>query len=327
MQPVLETTYTCGLGGVPVTVRCQHLEQLGALQGLWRQLFILEQQNTTGPCGPICLQFDKSSQSDQPSGEEVYRSEVMQVLRIHTGFYLTYGDSYLTLDLSAQSGTGYLDDAFWELSIYGQREFFLLSLLMLLHQRDRFGIHGNALTLDGRGVLIVAPSGSGKTTLTLSLVQSGWHFLSDDATLLYKNAAGVQALALRRGFSLTEEAFNFFPRLNTPDLPIMYEVQGKQVVDLAALYPEQAVNTCSPDLIIFPTIGRQKTSVLTPVSPSEAVLNLVQQSAGIMTEKQASQRQLNVIASLVEQADCFILTLGSDVYEVPETVSSVLLTV
>src|SRR3712207_4309751 len=79
---------------------------------------------------------------------------------------------------------------------------FTFSLLELLRHRGLFHLHAAGLTRDGRGILLAGNTGAGKSTLTVSLVRSGWDFLSDDAVLLRAHAGGVEALAIPDEFHL-----------------------------------------------------------------------------------------------------------------------------
>jgi HPr kinase/phosphorylase len=45
-------------------------------------------------------------------------------------------------------------------------------------------IHGNAMVIDGHGVLITGDSGSGKTELCVDLLKRGHHIIADDAVAL-----------------------------------------------------------------------------------------------------------------------------------------------
>lgn len=54
-------------------------------------------------------------------------------------------------------------------------------------------VHGSAVALDGRGLLILGPSGAGKSTLTLNLLALGAALVSDDATLI----CGTDPLEIR----------------------------------------------------------------------------------------------------------------------------------
>ena len=56
-------------------------------------------------------------------------------------------------------------------------------------------IHATAVILDGRGVLIMGPSGAGKTDLAIRLIEAGGTLVSDDRTLVRREAGRVVARA------------------------------------------------------------------------------------------------------------------------------------
>ena len=45
-------------------------------------------------------------------------------------------------------------------------------------------VHGTAVALDGRGILLVGPSGSGKSDLALRLIAQGARLVADDAVVV-----------------------------------------------------------------------------------------------------------------------------------------------
>jgi len=49
-------------------------------------------------------------------------------------------------------------------------------------------LHATTVTLDGRAVIISGPSGSGKSDLALRLLDRGFSLVSDDQTILRKDA-------------------------------------------------------------------------------------------------------------------------------------------
>lgn len=55
--------------------------------------------------------------------------------------------------------------------------------------------HASAVTLEGRGLLILGPSGSGKSTLALQLMAAGCVLVSDDRTDLQRDGNKVYAAA------------------------------------------------------------------------------------------------------------------------------------
>jgi serine kinase of HPr protein (carbohydrate metabolism regulator) len=56
-------------------------------------------------------------------------------------------------------------------------------------------VHATTVALDGRAVLISGPSGAGKSDLALRLLDRGFMLVSDDRTLLRRNATRVHASA------------------------------------------------------------------------------------------------------------------------------------
>ncbi|MDO5632784.1 MAG: serine kinase [Paracoccus sp. (in: a-proteobacteria)] len=54
-------------------------------------------------------------------------------------------------------------------------------------------IHGSAVALNGRGLLILGPSGSGKSALALALMGMGAALVSDDRTVLHRAGDTVVA--------------------------------------------------------------------------------------------------------------------------------------
>ena len=305
--------------GVGVDLFCERPEDAENITELWRQLFVFGEVSSED--AGVCLTFGTRPLTP-PKGEEVYHAPPLRVLKTARGFFLSCGESGLDLELSAGVGTGYLDEQFFSRSVYHQREFFLLSLLMLLRPRGLYGLHANGLTSKQGGVLIIGTSGSGKTTLTLSLVRAGWRYGSDDATLLREGEGGVEALAFRHGFSCTDETLARFPELEKA--PLLYHAGGKRVLDISAAFGDKFAPRCRPRLLLFPQVAPRETSRLEPLSQTDALVGLMQGSAGIMTDKAVSKLQLGVLKKLVEEGSAYRLFSGRDVLEDPESISQML---
>jgi hypothetical protein len=256
-----------------------------------------------------------------PPGQRVFKSETLEILRTEAGYHFQCHDSQLAINLAGNQAVGRLSNAFWNLPVQDQREFFLLSFVILLRGHDRYGLHANGLIQEEQGILIVGESGAGKTTLTLGLMSQGWHLLSDDAIMLRRVECGIEALALRRGFSCTRQTANHFSGLidsfeNRPHLR-----DNKRLIDTEAVFPGSFSASCRPRAIIFPRISHQSQSQLVPMGESEAIFSLIAQSPGIMTEQPWAARQLELLQQLVSQASSYRLLSGSDVFEDPESVS------
>ena len=243
------------------------------------------------------------------SGHAVYQAKALTVTRTETGFSLRCGASQLRVTPGSADAPCFLASDFGTYSPFEQREFFLLGLLMLLRPLGRYGLHACGLGRHGAGLLLVGSSGSGKTTTSLNLMRHGWQYLSDDAVLLGVGAnSTVQVAAFRQGFSCTPKTLAHFPELSGSSE--FGDPDGKRVV-----YPDGSfTSTCIPSLIVFPRLSEGETR-LHPLTASQSLIRLCQQSAGIMTDTAVSQGQLRVLRTLVGQARSLELQLGWDALE------------
>lgn len=309
---------TLSLANVPLRASCRDARQRHALERLLRRLFVVG-----GARNGVGVDLDLSRSGAPPAvTERVYASDALTIHRTSAGFVLDSADSWLEAEVAHGRGRGSLETGFWRLDPYTQREFLLLALLMMLRRHGRYGLHANALVLRGRGALLAGASGSGKTTLALGLMHQGWSLLSDDAVTLRSARDGVEAFALRRGISCTDQTERFFPKLK--EGPVTYHARDKRVRDDRALFPSPPAPCCRPSLVVFPRVEGRTRSVLEALSPVETLVELARQSAGILSDTALSSRQLDVVKRLTEQAAGFRLALGRDAVTDPGRVSELL---
>ena len=302
------------IGGVPVVLEGDE-RQCRDLRELWEGLF----NESLGAGGlPVFLTL-QTEPHVTPFGEEVYAADALRVLRTSSGFFLTCGASSLSV-LPGEAATCYLE-GFETHTLYEQREFFLLGLLMLLRPRGLYGLHACGVQRGGVGALLVGSSGAGKTTTTLNLLRSGWSYLSDDAILLQEQDDGVEALAFRRGFSCTPETLKRLGHPETvPESGAFGDPSGKRQLTGAEY---DFVSRCRPTLLLFPRRGAKKTR-LSPLAPPLALVELCRHSAGIMTDQAVSRGQLELLKKLVQNAQSFELALAPDALAEPDLVSRLL---
>ncbi|MBM3533578.1 MAG: serine/threonine protein kinase [Alphaproteobacteria bacterium] len=65
-------------------------------------------------------------------------------------------------------------------------------------------VHGTAVALDGRAVLILGSSGSGKSDLALRLIEAGWTLVADDRVVLSRRSETLVAAPPRSLAGLIE---------------------------------------------------------------------------------------------------------------------------
>ncbi|MCS3678741.1 hypothetical protein GGP72_002966 [Salinibacter ruber] len=201
----------------------------------------------------------------------------------------------------------------------------VLSLGLLLRRRGWFPLHAATLAREGRGVLLPGRSGQGKTTIALSLLRHGWAALSDDTVLLRATGNGVRAHAFRRPLCVDPGAANYFPELEGPDWPASLSDASKWQVDVDRLYPGQSDSTCTPRLLVLPTIADAPTSRIEPIGAKLALEQLLTQSAFFLSSRpDVADRHLSVLRRLVDQTQTHRLHAGRDVLNEPHTAHALL---
>jgi hypothetical protein len=137
--------------------------------------------------------------------------------------------------------------------------------------------HAGAIAQANRGLLLASPSGGGKSTLTTRLCQHGWRYLSDDAV----------PLDLQTGMLLP------FPQTPRVRSPIKQQVSSKQLATL----PKTEIVLTSDRLclhpvplsgILFPGFSPSESAHLVPLSPTKAMLNLLQNCINFTQHKETA---------------------------------------
>jgi hypothetical protein len=95
----------------------------------------------------------------------------------------------------------------------------------------------------------------------------------------------------------------------------LHERRNKTTFDVEEL-GGRWVSEVRPDILVFPTVG-QGTSEAEPVRRIEALGELIRWSAWVLLEPDLAQDHLNLLSELVEQAQCFRVTLGRDLFTHP----------
>lgn len=261
--------------------------------------------------------------STKPGETVLIRTTNVNVFRGEGSFRLV--TSGMSSEARSDSLQIYLDDRFWQKTLFEQRDFLLVTMVAVLRLNNVFGFHGNGLVNGHTGILISGNSGAGKTTLTHSLIASGWKYLADDAITLRSVDGEVDVSALRKGFSLTEEA-----RVRTSPPPVWDDSSIRELGNGKYLaYPtpesEQAmfVPQTRPSALLFCEVGKSEKTVIEPLPGAKALVMAIEQAAGLLTDPKSTAAQLNVLRDLVNQSKCFKVISGRDVIGSPEEAKQV----
>ncbi len=170
-------------------------------------------------------------------------------------------------------------------------------------------VHG-AIARDprGRDWLLAGDARAGKSTTAALLARHGWAVGTDDLTFLRQGQGGIEALA--------------------PRVPIALRPEGAALLGFSggsparegrkhAWNPEELggsfVSCVRPAIIMFPGVGERPTRIA-PLTPREALAELMRWSAWVALEPELAQLHLELLQALASQASAWRLTLADDLF-------------
>ena len=188
-----------------------------------------------------------------------------------------------------------------------------------LRRCSLFDLHAAALVSpeSGRGVLFAGVSNSGKSTLTIRLAHAGWHYLTDDMLVLNERPELVEALGLRRLFSVSSRSLAAcaLPRLDEALGTPVASDQSKRRLEPSIVFPSARVERCVPQVLCFPRIAAAERSELKPITHTEAMARLITLSPWSSYDVEAARGNLRVLGRLVSQTRTFTLAAGRDLLD------------
>ena len=197
------------------------------------------------------------------------------------------------------------------------------ALIELLRYRDLYMVHATALEKNGFGILIPGSSGRGKTTSFISLLRSGYRYLSDDYPLFRNVGDHVELLPFPMRTSVTENTIAFFPELrNAPD-HILRPGFYKRSFYAEELYSTSVGECCRPALMLFPKVVDAPRSRLERIPKSRAMEILLPQAL-LVYDTEVARREFQVLAKLAQQVECYRLHFGRDILGLPGLITPLL---
>ena len=244
-----------------------------------------------------------------PSGEACYFGAGDQL-------YLSFGDGVRAL---SRPGLGC---AFFSVVESEPRNLFMASHLMftivlieMLKRRGCYSVHSAGFSKGGRAILIPGTSGAGKSTLAITLLRSGFGYLSDDMVFLRRGSDGLGVLGFPEDIDVSDQTISFFPELAFLGRAPKTRGWPKRQVRADEVYGVGLIREAKPGAIVIPQIAHRETSVLKPIDSDEALLEMV--SNVLLTEGSACQSHLDILTELVRQTPCYRLETGSDFDRIP----------
>jgi hypothetical protein len=193
----------------------------------------------------------------------------------------------------------------------------LLTLLLieLFKRLGRYSLHAAGFSVAGRGLLLPGRSGSGKSTLAVALMREGFGLLGDDMLFLQPDAAGDRVLGFPDELGLADETVSFFPELHSLLEAEKPPGRPKRAARPEAVFPVELVWESRPVVLVFPRVARRERSVLRPLTPDAALLELAPNV--LLTEARSSQSHLDSLAALAGRCRSYALETGRDFHSLP----------
>jgi len=198
--------------------------------------------------------------------------------------------------------------------------YFSLSLIEMLKRRQLYYLHAAGVEVEGTCVLVTGGSGSGKSTLALALALDGFGLLGDDAVFLTKGATGLELLAFPDEIDVSEETLRLLPDLGPRAQPVLRPGWPKLSFRGEGAFPGRMVERSRPSVLIFARVSGQERSVLSPMSRTDALHQLVPNI--FLTEPKSSQAHLEAFVELVRTCECYTLSTGFDLQTIPRLIRS-----
>ena len=192
---------------------------------------------------------------------------------------------------------------------------FTILLVEILKRRGFYSLHAAGFSLGGKAILIPGTSGAGKSTLAITLLRSGFGYMSDDMVFLRRHEGELQVLDFPKDVDVSDQTIDFFSELDFLRRSPKADGWPKRQVRADEVYRVELVCEARPGAIVFPQISTNGRSALRSISADEALLELV--SNVLLTEGHSCQSHLNILTELARQTPCHRLETGRDFDHIP----------
>jgi hypothetical protein len=209
------------------------------------------------------------------------------------------------------------------MSLDTRATFVHFAMVELAKRSGLFTFHATALEKDGHGILIPGFSGKGKTTSFLSLLRSGYRYLSDDHPFFRLKGGAAELLPYPLKINVTERTVSFFPELREAPSSVLRPGTPKRFFYAEDIYPWPLGQPCQPRLILFPHVVDSPYSCLEPMTKKRA-LEMILPHSLLVYDSAVARSEFQALSLMVKMTDCYKLHFGRDVLNLPQLVTPLL---
>ena len=177
-------------------------------------------------------------------------------------------------------------------------------------------VHAGAVGFSEGGILLTGKGGMGKSTTTLACLDSELQYAGDDFVMI-----DTETLAVHSLYNVAKlEASNFhrFPELT----PFISNKQAlpheKGQLFLHFCKPECLILQFPLKAIFLPQFTGKEATTLRPATKAEALRALAPSTIGLL---RAEPRLMGRITALIQQLPCYWIETGTQLDQIPETIS------
>jgi len=164
-------------------------------------------------------------------------------------------------------------------------------------------IHAAAAVRDGLAVLLPAPAESGKTTTVAGLVRAGFGYLTDEAVAI--EPATLLPQPYPKALSIDRGSWQVLADVRPSHADRM---TGQWQLPARAIRPDAAASPAPIRYLIEPAYDRHSTTRLEAVPKATMLVRLADSTFHL---RDAPDRNLAVLARIVEGAECYRLTVNN----------------
>jgi energy-coupling factor transporter ATP-binding protein EcfA2 len=243
---------------------------------------------------------------------ESYSNEAVRcAVDIHTGS--------LIVDNIADNTSYTWFPSICELPAWAKASPFRIILSWLCNRHRMQIVHGGAVSMEGRAVLLVGPGGSGKSTTALACALAGMEYLGDDYCAVEPKAGKVHMVY--RTAKLFKSSIEMLPTLEA-----MIENRGKPPAEKGVIFlrPDDMRLGRSAELsaIVLPRVGAGPSTRLSTASRADVIKAILPSTiGGLMGGTSVTPR---LILELASSIPAFHLHLGTNLNNVVKKIESLL---
>jgi hypothetical protein len=185
-----------------------------------------------------------------------------------------------------------------------RRELARAGAILRLRLRQRYHIHAaGVVDPAGRAWLLAGPTGSGKSTLAYALTRAGWAVLGDDGVIVEVQPDGVMVMGWREPLRVSSALAGVFPELARADAATL-AIPGDARQRMAMVMPTAR---CAR-LTALVWVQQGPVDELVRCSPTQALVDLVRESAWVLIADGATPAHLAALRHIVTEVPSYRLT-------------------